>query len=181
MEGWKEVYVTNDDIGGNRRLLYNEVLRTHAKVVVEFGTHLGNSTRTFAAALRKSGGRLWTVDIAPVGAWYNQSELHNVEVVTADSQNWEWAGPPIDILFLDDHNDETDILKHVAHELAVYGKKVRVGGSIFVHDVYHGKFGEPTMEVLLNWCNTYQLPMHIYPGSHGMAQIEVTHPFPADV
>lgn len=110
--------------------LYHLALNEHALQVVELGVHTGQSTAAFLAALKKTGGHLWSCDIKlpqpPIDGFMDEDRWH---FVLGDSrQAVEEAPLTIDILFVD------AALEHRLADLEAYGKWVKRDGYILVHD-----------------------------------------------
>ena len=104
------------------------------KVVVELGVRWGTSTVALIAAVNDSGGPLYSIDI---GAYPETQKLFKGE------SNWtflqgddmevvkDW-NRPIDHLFI----DTSHTFDHTLGELREWGKWVKQGGIITLHDIY---------------------------------------------
>lgn len=108
-------------------------LRDDVNVVVELGVRDGNSTRAWLRGLA-GHGHLWSVDIVPPPADVVPPEHDDdwTMILGDDVSADVLAQIPerIDVLFIDtDHSFE-----HTLDELYLYGRRVRSGGAILLHD-----------------------------------------------
>lgn len=107
-----------------------------ARVCVEVGTENGNSTCMIGDAMRRLGGRLWTVDVSPC-------ELARSKVLELGLQDWvsfhqksgqeflsNWS-QPIDFAFEDSEHG----YRNTFEVLEALHPHVRPGGVIAVHDL----------------------------------------------
>ena len=103
------------------------------KVVVELGVRNGNSTVALLAAVNDSGGHLYSVDI---------KDCPGVQDLYGEEPNWTFIrgndmevvkswNKPIDHLFI----DTTHTFYHTLMELRDWGKWVKPGGIISLHDI----------------------------------------------
>src|SRR5687768_9874160 len=114
-------------------LLHHIALSTNAQTVVEIGTSYGFSALFWARALRKSGGRLHTIDVDPKK--YNASRdaftragvddlitsyLGDARQILASFP----ASPPIDLAFIDADKPATRAY------FDLVWPRLRVGGSV---------------------------------------------------
>lgn len=104
-------------------VLISKVHEMKALSVLEFGTREGYSTRLFAGALQKTGGRIYTVDLKQITTF----EEKNVFPISSRIEEFYW-GTPVDILYIDDWHNE----HHLYYELETFYKMARV---IMIHDV----------------------------------------------
>lgn len=167
------IYQFTQDFRENKELIFNAVTSINARVVVELGTDVGDSTRILASALMRTGGHLWTIDVvrpkwemttirrvntqrgidttepSPMPA---VMELYKeaITVITSDSLKVDWKSG-IDLLFIDSLHEAP----HVQAELNKYGTLVRSGGLILLHDVYHTQFGAGIRGVLETWAQSH--------------------------
>lgn len=132
-------------------ILHDSVLAIDAKVIIDLGTFMGLSAEAFAKAADKTGGKVYTVDIAAADdpirkEAYNLSRERlgmrdNVELIQGDSiaVGEQWDKGDVDLVFCDsDHSYE-----RVAGELMIWGgynPKV-----FFIHDTVksEGSYGYP--------------------------------------
>lgn len=120
---------TNDEFEDVKIFMYDTVLALKAKVVLETGTSLGNSTRIWAAALQQTGGSIWTMEVDAPATIFEETNIYPLH---GDSLLLPWERS-IDILFLDsDHR-----YAHVVKELTRFAPFVRPGGKIMLHDYLH--------------------------------------------
>lgn len=114
---------------------YRLTLQLKARRVLEIGTSTGYSSAWFAMALKKTGGRLTTLEIDPdrhAEALRNFAAMGLADTVEARVANALYELPklegPYDIVFIDAW--KPDYLKY--YELAL--GKVRSGGVILAHN-----------------------------------------------
>ena len=120
-------------------ILYDTVINSKAKVVVELGTGWGVSTTVFATACRDIGGHIYTVDIhgdvcPSTGKecleQFDLKQYITFNTLTDDMEFVKEWNTCIDVLFIDtSHHAE-----HTRLELEEWGKFVRSGGVILLHD-----------------------------------------------
>ena len=124
------------DITAHVVRLYNFTVQlpVKEKIVVELGVRNGNSTVALLAAVNDSGGHLYSVDIAA---------CHGVQERYKDEPNWTFIhgddmevvkrwNKSIDHLFI----DTSHTVDHTLMELQEWGKWVKQGGIITLHDIY---------------------------------------------
>ena len=174
------IFQWTQDFRENKELLFNAVLQVNAKVVVELGTDVGDSTRIFASALARTQGHLWTIDINRPD-WEHQiirrvntalgidttepSPMPEVmrhfaqfiTVITSNSLQVNWRSW-IDLLFIDSNHEAT----HVSSELEKYGSLVRKEGLILLHDTHHRQFGEGIRKSLEEWAKAKGKPFKYF-------------------
>ena len=154
-----------------KHLLMALVLDRKAQVILEVGTDVGDSTRVFSSCLQMTGGKLYTIDKeVPKQNWLESWPLKNVTFILGDSITIPW-GEPLDLLWLD--GDHT--VDHLTKELAYFGRQVKVGGRIALHDTCHNEFGQGITGVIRAFCQEQQLTWTEYPFQHGLAVIDVSH------
>lgn len=127
------------DINQHLVSLYSLVVQNGYKNVVELGA--GQSSYVLASAVRETGGRFWSVDRIekahlrgfPEGEGLLENDPR-VTLITDDDMHLVigWA-TWIDFLFIDT-NHQYD---HTKRELYSWGRWVRVGGKIAMHDTFH--------------------------------------------
>jgi aspartyl-tRNA(Asn)/glutamyl-tRNA(Gln) amidotransferase subunit C len=146
--------------------------------VLETGTDVGDSARIFSTALQSTQGELLTIDLKPpMNDWPKDWPVKNIKFLQGDSRQLR-IQQEIDLLFLDAHGTDTNSYEQVKAELANLGVWVRVGGKIVLDDLFHDKFGPGIRQALEEFTQLHQLIWTIYPQSHGLVVIEVTHPLP---
>lgn len=166
------IFQFTQDFRENKELIFNAVTSLNARVVVELGTDVGDSTRILASALMRTGGHLWTIDVArPNWEMTHIRRVNNslgtdtteaspmpqvmeyfkdvVTVITSDSLKVDWKSG-IDLLFIDSLHEAF----HVASELEKYGTLVRVGGLILLHDTHHKQFGDGIRGAIEVWAKS---------------------------
>jgi len=134
-----EIEALNSDIKDHLRTLFNLVVELNAGVVVEVGT--GLSTYALMAGANKTNGHLWSIDQFPTAQrdrypqWAEKLETdpnytflggNDMDIV----KTWD---KPIDFFFLDSSHQ----YQHTLDELKEWGKWVKVGGKIAMHDTHH--------------------------------------------
>jgi len=160
--------LASPDFVPHRLLMFEAVLATQAKRVLETGTDVGDSARIFATALRRTGGVLFTVDRKTDLNLSWVQDYSNVMPIQGDSLKVTW-NQTLDVLFLDsDHTKE-----HLLGELRKLGPWVRQGGLILVHDTVHSEFGPALTDAVRVWCREVGFRWSEDPLPHGMAIIEV--------
>ena len=164
------IYQQTTDFLEHKELIFSAVLQLNAKVVVELGTDVGDSTRILASALFRTQGHLWTIDLAPPR--WNEEVMalykHLLTLITSDSLTYPWTNQ-IDLLMIDsDHSKD-----HVKKELDKYGVLVKRGGFIILHDTHHSAFGGGITEAINEWTQLRGLPWKDFPEHHGLGVIYV--------
>ena len=170
---------TTSDFAPFKELLYALVVVNKFTKVLETGTDVGDSTRIFSTALQATQGQLVTIDInaTVVNGWAKDWPIKNVQFVTGDSRQLKLT-QEIDLLFLDAHLPGTNGYDQIKAELTTLGGWVRAGGKIVIDDVFHSEFGEGIRKAYEEFCRANLLAWTVYPHSHGLVVIEVTHPLP---
>jgi len=104
------------------------------KVVVELGVREGNSTTSLLAAVNDSGGHLYSIDIdACIEARKLYGGDSNWTFIRGDDmQVIKGWNKHIDHLFI----DTSHTFDHTLNELREWGKWVKHGGIITLHDIY---------------------------------------------
>ena len=169
---------TTQDFALFKELLYQLIVTNKYQKVLETGTDVGDTTRIFSSALQATQGQLVTVDLKPpVNDWPKDWPIKNIQFVTGDSKQLKLQHE-IDLLFLDAHGAGTNAYEHVKSELANLGIWVRVGGKIVLDDLFHSEFGEGIRKAQEEFCKQHLLAWTVYPQSHGVGIVEVSHPLP---
>jgi len=127
------------DINSHLWALFNLVVDLKAKMVVELGA--GQSTYVLLAAAKETGGEFYSVDLDPSahqrgfpeGKGILQREPCYHFIGGNDMEIVKTWNQEIDLLFIDTSHQ----LQHTYDELKEWGKWVRVGGKIAMHDTYH--------------------------------------------
>ena len=145
-ESWKPylpVWGMNEVV---QTALFISTLTVKAKTVVELGSGMGGSASVFSDACKITGGKVFSVDIAPKFSEQAKKKCEgrdNITFILGDSieVGKGWVGGKIDVLLCDsDHAYE-----HVIGELNVWSKFNPE--IILVHDTL-----SPKLEV----CKTYK-------------------------
>ncbi|MGB9611071.1 MAG: O-methyltransferase [Bryobacteraceae bacterium] len=134
------------------QFFYRLTLQLKAKRVLEIGTSAGYSGGWFAMALKKTGGRLITIEIDPdrhAAALKNFAAMGVLDVVDARLANAlvevVRIDGPFDIVFIDAW--KPDYLRY--YELVL--PKVRPGGAILAHNTRNAAFTlRPFLERIQN-------------------------------
>ena len=101
------------------------------KVVVELGVRYGTSTVALLAAVNDSGGHLYSVDISDCSHVLRE-EPNWTFILGDDMEVVKGWNMPIDHLFI----DTSHTFEHTLAELREWGKWVKIGGIITLHDLY---------------------------------------------
>lgn len=166
LQGGVEIKQVTQDMAAHIQLIVNVVGGCNAQRVLELGTDVGDSTRILSAALKGTGGKLWTVDVKQVE--WDWRALGNVEALVGHSLDFV-PDRQIDVLFIDDDH----AYPHVLNELRKFGPCVRPGGFILLHDVLNKEHGPTVMRSIVEFCEPLRWTWVMNPGSHGLAIIQV--------
>jgi len=141
------------------KIMFDRVISMNAKIVLEFGTREGYSTRLFSKALSLTGGRITTVDINPPKEPFTEE---NIMTITMPVE--EFSGFYCDILYIDDwHNGF-----HLYYELNRFAKLAKV---VMIHDV---SLDNELMDAIREWCRHNMVIYTIYPmNGCGLAVLEI--------
>ena len=150
---------------GDQRALFHLVLALQPRAILEIGTHIGCSTVNLALALRRTGGRLLSVDVQDVNdpaakPWlpYGASQSPRaacekigcdpiVKFQVADSLSFfRSCTETFDLIFLDGLHCAHQVYQEVPQALA----RLNRGGFIVLHDYF------PALRPL--WSNNYVIP-----------------------
>jgi len=127
------------DINEHLLTLYNLVLELKAKVVVELGA--GQSTFALCAGVNATEGHLFSIDkvadahlrLFPGGEGILEPEPRRHFIQGDDVAIAMMWNEGIDFLFIDTSHER----EHTKKELEEWGKWVKVGGKIALHDTFH--------------------------------------------
>jgi cephalosporin hydroxylase len=158
------------DIVGHLQFLHDTVLERDAQVVVELGVRSGNSTAALLAAVERTGGHLWSVDIdAPMLPF--DSEAWTV-IVGDDLAVAEQIPDEIDVLFIDTSHTFVQTLA----ELRLYGPRARL---MLLHDteLEHPDGAPPSpafpvARAIDTWCAETGCTWENRSGSYGLGVID---------
>ena len=122
---------------GHALFLYNLVWQTQAQLAVEIGLGPGDSTSIFLLALKRTGGRLVSIDVHPqpvaerkidaLGLRDRWTFIEKPSEVAA--RQWR-ADRPIDVLLIDGKHS----YNQVKLEYGLFRPLMRKGGFILFHD-----------------------------------------------
>ena len=122
---------------GHALFLYNLVWQTRARLVVEIGLGPGDSASIFLLALRRTGGRLVSIDIQsqPVAerkiAALGLGDAWTFVPKPSEVAARQWpADEPIDVLLIDGKHS----YNQVKLEYGLFRPLMRKGGFILFHD-----------------------------------------------
>jgi len=113
----------------NQHLPMLATMGSNAQHVVELGARSGLSTVAWLMGLRKSGGRLTSVDISPAPQIGTQANWEHIQGDDTDADVMARVDG-CDILFIDTSHH----FEHTLWELRNWSGKVRDGGIIVCHD-----------------------------------------------
>lgn len=159
----------DSDLGEHRERLHDLAVEVNARQMIELGVRGGVSTVSLVAAAERTGGRVWSCDMAP----------HTAPYVVAESPLWTFhEGDDVAPEALDSAPAECDLLfidtshtgGHTAAELRLYGPRVRDGGVIVMHDADPVP-GQDVIGPALAYAQANELTLTYYPGWHGLAVI----------
>lgn len=162
------------DIFEHLPVLFCTVIEQNAQAVVELGVRSGNSTAALLAAVERTGGHLWSVDIG-LPQWpteFYQSE-HSTLIVGDDMAVAGELPDQIDVLFIDtSHHYE-----HTLAELRLYGPRAT---TILLHDTelehpYRAPATDPAFPVKCAvevWCAEAGRPWRNLTNCYGLGIIE---------
>lgn len=124
-------------MAGHELFLFNLTRETRAQEVLEIGLGMANTTLTFLLALQETGGRLTTIEIAPLPEAIARIETIGLQdhwvLVQGASQCVRGQFPPdfrVDILFIDGNHS----YNQCKLDYKLYAPLVREGGYIILHD-----------------------------------------------
>lgn len=119
---------TWSDIVEHLPFLHDLVVEENAQTVVELGVRSGNSTAALLAAVEKTGGTLWSVDVA-VPDWPRDFYMATCGklIIGDDLMVADRLPGEIDVLFI----DTSHYFEHTLAELRLYGPRSKV---VLLHD-----------------------------------------------
>lgn len=126
--------------------LVYEASITKPKLIVELGTHRGESTRALLSVAARSGATLLTIDIdrcdfpVPEAVAERCHFVQADDVIFAKERFADWCAaralaPVVDVLFI----DTSHLLEHTRAELAAWMPLLRLGGVAMFHDTNMGQ------------------------------------------
>jgi len=143
----------------------------HASKVIELGVRGGNSCSAFLAGVERSGGELWSVDVAhpQVPDWWGGLDFWH-PLVADDLSPEAVAHCPddADVLFI----DTSHYYPHTLQELRLYVPKVRPGGIVLLHDSDRAEWPD-VGKSLDEFCAETGLTWYSHDFWHGLGVIEI--------
>lgn len=130
------------DISEHLTALRDFVKLINAQDIVELGVRDGNSTQALIMGAMETGGKVTGIDISKHD-WKWDAEPRYFEFIHGDDRQVEW-NDGIDLLFIDTSHERL----HTEHELEKWGRKVREGGIILLHDT---GAREGVLEPAMDW------------------------------
>jgi cephalosporin hydroxylase len=144
------VVTTPSDINEHLMHLHRLVVAHNMKSVIELGVRHGNSTIALLHALDKTGGHLWSVDVAKQ---WNGLESDRWTFIEGDDLSDEVMMKlplyAIDLVFIDTYHG----YQQTVNEITKYKPLVRSGGMMAFHDTnvhtfdHHPPGSEPPFPV----------------------------------
>lgn len=157
------------DVQAHLPSLYEQARGT----VLELGTRHGISTSALLAGVEAHGGMVWSVDIDPgcAGLFAANPQWRFICADSCDLDRIRQAGLPdsLDFVFIDTEHTED----RTARELALWLPRVKLGGKVALHDLYDGSTYPGVLCAVAGFCMKHGLKFTGYPGSYGLAVIEV--------
>lgn len=160
------------DIVDHLPFIHDFVLGQDAKVIVELGVRSGNSTAAFLAAVERTDGHVWSVDIGrpQVPAEFEQSGRWTF--ILGDDLTVERSLPDdIDVLFI----DSSHLYEHTLNELRLYGPSSK---RILLHDteLEHPDGAPdcpafPVKKAVEEWCEEMGRQWHNFPHCYGLGVV----------
>ena len=156
------------------RILWDAVVILQAKVILEIGTCGGDSARIFSAALRETGGHLYSLDHSGArGDWPEKWDCSNITFLVGNSLSYPWE-KELDLLYIDgDHTYAT-----VFSDLTRFAPWVRPGGKILLHDTRLEGTDFSVRKAIFDWTGQHLLPWTEYPHVYGLGIIEIAERIP---
>ena len=161
------------DIHEHMDTLHDLVLKTNARVALELGTKLGNSTLAMAEAVKLTRGLLVSIDIDPCSIAHARVSNYGLtdywSFIHADDMDVDWT-EPLDMLFIDSSHDE----KHTYEEIVKYSSFVRPRGVIALHDTrsFPGVW-RAIQKFLDDYYGRFVVEAH-YENNHGLCVLRAT-------
>lgn len=136
------------DIQGHLEFMHDLVVEEKATAVLELGVRDGNSTAALLAAVDKTDGHLWSVDVNPIPeipAWVNSGRWTTVMGDDLTLAYSPLLAGEFDIVFI----DTLHWYHHTLAELRLYAPKARI---VLLHDTelerpWQQPEGEPAFPV----------------------------------
>jgi len=149
-------------------LLYSLARWSGAQTIVEIGVANGDTSVFLARAAKQNKGKAYGVDVEECNTAHKRMEHVGLmpwwEFLQGDSLTVAWpAHLDIDWLYVDGNHEDP----HEADDIALWGKRVRPGGYMVIHDLHLNGTMERLRSQLLadkllkGW---YKLPLDFYRG-----------------
>jgi predicted O-methyltransferase YrrM len=114
-----------------KHILYNEIVESKAKVIVEIGTHKGLTTCYLGAAAKVTGGHVYTYD--PNDEWCQRPNINKfpeLPISVFIQKGTDCQVEDIDFLFCDGFHEKVYVLEEIDHFLP----RLKDGAIIYFHD-----------------------------------------------
>lgn len=163
--------------------MFGGAVDTNAKTVIELGVRGGISTLAWLLAMELTGGTVWGVDIDDAPELFATSPHWTfIKGDDLDARVYWELPSACDILFIDTSHE----YRHTLAELFMYGRLVRPGGIIFLHDTeledpfvdypeLHAVHTEryPVREAITQYCSVMGYSWTNTPRCYGLGRILV--------
>lgn len=140
--------------------------------VLEIGAWRGRSTAALLTGLEERGGHLYSVDLKDYSDTYRgHPQWTFIQSDSRDEVKLLAAGVPaeLDVLFIDSaHSYEC-----TKAELMTWGKRVKPGGLILLHDVDDPAFPGQVLAAMMHFCAAYDKTAEVRPRSFGLGIIRI--------
>jgi cephalosporin hydroxylase len=172
---FETVVTVPSDINEHLTELHDLVVRLNAQQVIELGVRYGNSTIALLHALEKTGGHLWSVDVAKQ---WNGLESDRWTFIEGDDLSDEVMMKlplyAVDLVFIDTYHG----YQQTVDEITKYKSLIRSGGVMAFHDTnvhtfdHHPPGSEPpfpvrkAVEELLG-----DYPKVVFEHNHGFTEV----------
>ncbi len=176
---YRQACATPSDINEHLPLMVDLCKELGAQKVIELGTRGGTSTIGWLYGLKWTGGRCWSVDIAPAPTLLHLHHWSFVQGDDLDPKTLAQLPSDADVVFI----DTTHAFEDTLAELNVYLYKVRVGGRIVLHDTelrtpfeFRSRLPQPPFPVkcaVEQFCEEQDFKWTNYPNNNGLGVIEV--------
>lgn len=126
------------DISEHLPTLYAMAVHTKAKIVIELGVRLGESTIPFLEAMQVTNGHLWSVDVDRCDVAKNKMKEYGLDSrwtftmlndIDYGKHVWD-KSKKADIIFIDTSHQYA----HTKEEIQVFEPILRPGGMMIFHD-----------------------------------------------
>jgi len=154
---------TKGDNNEHLKPLHDLVVGAKAQQVVELGVGYGRFTTAILAALEKTGGKLASCDNLEYAGTRSKLSCANWTYTTANDLEWGkgWT-EPLDVLVIDSSHERA----HTESELRLFGRHVRAGGAIVMHDTVSFP---AVMEAIEAWRDERDWDLEHFENNNGLA------------